>query len=385
MAHFNLSSDYTSIQDAYFENDFELNLDQDLTDPPISLQVTLSTEPDPAMLESEYTSSATPIDIPKSQSYLNMPAYDSNYEAFLSSALSTSYTSSINAPDFASYNSLSNLRSPLIATDDLTSWFDALAVRSPSGSIYSNPIHSPLQIGSPQSPLCFSGASSPNNFLAGSSPCSSQFLGSPLLHDPQALNYLSPTLRPTLLRSTSPLSSPRLGPQFLPLHPSTLSPRPNKTTDDVILTATELNDFTASPYLTAVPDEEAPVTTADGFDEISDLLFGNVHMDDLELFPPAVSPSAPHTQPQPASSDIKKPKRKTVATTKRGKIHKCPYCDHTSNRANNMREHTQIHNPNRPKPFCCKICKRAFARKHDMKRHYLSCKKHLSKLQAISV
>lgn len=83
MAHFNLSSDYTSIQDAYFENDFELNLDQDLTDPPISLQVTLSTEPDPTMLESEYTSSATPIDIPKSQSYLNMPAYDSNYEGMI--------------------------------------------------------------------------------------------------------------------------------------------------------------------------------------------------------------------------------------------------------------------------------------------------------------
>ena len=100
MAHFNLSSDYTSIQDAYFENDFELNLDQDLTDPPISLQVTLSTEPDPAMLESEYTSSATPIDIPKSQSYLNMPAYDSNYEGMIINFFFTG------VKDLHTYNSL---------------------------------------------------------------------------------------------------------------------------------------------------------------------------------------------------------------------------------------------------------------------------------------
>ncbi|CAO3675437.1 unnamed protein product [Rhizopus stolonifer] len=82
---------------------------------------------------------------------------------------------------------------------------------------------------------------------------------------------------------------------------------------------------------------------------------------DLELFP-TVLPS----QPQ---SEVKKSK-------KRSKVHQCPFCNHTSNRANNMREHVQIHNPNRPKPFACHICSRAFARKHDMKRHYHSCKKH---------
>lgn len=64
-----------------------------------------------------------------------------------------------------------------------------------------------------------------------------------------------------------------------------------------------------------------------------------------------------------------------VSTPKKKKIHTCPYCNHTSNRANNMREHTLIHNPNRPKPFCCTLCDRAFARKHDMKRHVISCKK----------
>ncbi|KAI8877299.1 hypothetical protein K501DRAFT_135406, partial [Backusella circina FSU 941] len=51
------------------------------------------------------------------------------------------------------------------------------------------------------------------------------------------------------------------------------------------------------------------------------------------------------------------------------------FCNHTSNRGNNMREHVQIHNPHRPKPFMCALCKRSFARKHDMNRHYQSCRK----------
>jgi hypothetical protein len=67
------------------------------------------------------------------------------------------------------------------------------------------------------------------------------------------------------------------------------------------------------------------------------------------------------------------------ATGKQTKVYKCPFCNHTSNRGNNMREHVQIHNPNRPKPFMCTLCKRFFARKHDMNRHYLSCKKQNDK------
>jgi hypothetical protein len=105
--------------------------------------------------------------------------------------------------------------------------------------------------------------------------------------------------------------------------------------------------------LSTLPDNESL--------ESSDLLFGNYQVD--SLFP-----------------DVNQ-KKKIKAT--RTKIHKCPYCDHTSNRANNMREHTQIHNPNRPKPFCCKLCNRAFARKHDMKRHVISCKRRLAKKKSI--
>ncbi|KAI8988077.1 hypothetical protein BDF20DRAFT_304770 [Mycotypha africana] len=72
-----------------------------------------------------------------------------------------------------------------------------------------------------------------------------------------------------------------------------------------------------------------------------------------------------------AKSIVSKKGRKKL-----GRIHRCPFCQHTSNRANNMKEHIQIHNPNRPKPHLCKLCQRPFARKHDMNRHYLSCKKH---------
>ncbi|KAI9310689.1 hypothetical protein BX666DRAFT_1142526 [Dichotomocladium elegans] len=49
--------------------------------------------------------------------------------------------------------------------------------------------------------------------------------------------------------------------------------------------------------------------------------------------------------------------------------HICPFCTHSSNRANNMKEHIMTHYPNRPKAFKCHRCGKPFARKHDMKRH----------------
>ncbi|KAL0075929.1 hypothetical protein J3Q64DRAFT_1610712, partial [Phycomyces blakesleeanus] len=50
----------------------------------------------------------------------------------------------------------------------------------------------------------------------------------------------------------------------------------------------------------------------------------------------------------------------------------CPYCTHTSNRTNNMKEHIMTHDPNRQKRFICPCCSKAFARKHDLKRHVKS-------------
>ncbi|KAI7854682.1 hypothetical protein BDC45DRAFT_556986 [Circinella umbellata] len=49
--------------------------------------------------------------------------------------------------------------------------------------------------------------------------------------------------------------------------------------------------------------------------------------------------------------------------------HRCPKCDHTSNRANNMKEHILTHDPERPKNYGCTICTKRFARKYDMERH----------------
>ncbi|KAI9317195.1 hypothetical protein BX666DRAFT_1857568, partial [Dichotomocladium elegans] len=51
------------------------------------------------------------------------------------------------------------------------------------------------------------------------------------------------------------------------------------------------------------------------------------------------------------------------------KIHYCPICPHTSNRANNMKEHILTHDPSRPRKYACPRCGKRFARKHDMKRH----------------
>jgi hypothetical protein len=52
--------------------------------------------------------------------------------------------------------------------------------------------------------------------------------------------------------------------------------------------------------------------------------------------------------------------------------YKCKYldCKYTSPRPNNLREHQESHDPNRPKPWKCCRCKRAFARKNDCKRHF---------------
>ncbi|KAI8335526.1 hypothetical protein BC941DRAFT_515029 [Chlamydoabsidia padenii] len=67
-------------------------------------------------------------------------------------------------------------------------------------------------------------------------------------------------------------------------------------------------------------------------------------------------------------------KQQVVTSTKKKskKIHRCPHCQHTSNRANNMKEHILTHNPYRPKLFACDTCQKTFARKHDMKRHVKS-------------
>ncbi|KAL0094404.1 C2H2-type zinc finger transcription factor [Phycomyces blakesleeanus] len=56
--------------------------------------------------------------------------------------------------------------------------------------------------------------------------------------------------------------------------------------------------------------------------------------------------------------------------------HQCPYCTHTSNRTNNMKEHIMTHDPNRQKRFICPCCSKAFARKHDLKRHVKSHERH---------
>ncbi|KAI9347553.1 hypothetical protein BD770DRAFT_395793 [Pilaira anomala] len=388
-------------------------------------------------------------------------------------------------------------RSPYVPAEDLTVCFDGLAVRSPTGSFYSNnglysprQINSPINIGSPQngygspiSPVYFGGGCSPqsnnfnpnligsptynnNNSFAGSpaafnnndnsfvgSPNSpSHFLGSPAisptynnnelgfdasfsnqqheLSSSYGFTYLSPTLNPQQTQ-LSPINSPSPTGSYanhLYLFPPTATnstngySRPSSPVpDDVILTASEVNDYMNSPYIS--PTTPSPLAgqplatnTDQSYNEnkhISEFLFGQHNSvsplttaDDMELFLPSsstsVTPSSPHAQPHStpnaalffSEDDIEEEDeeqeeqeskvlgRKIQMTTpsgRRAKIHKCPYCPHTSNRANNMREHIQIHNPNRPKPHACKLCNRAFARKHDMNRHYISCKKQSRK------
>lgn len=393
-------------------------------------------------------------------------------------------------------NSIPNMgQSPYLPADDLTLCFDGLAVRSPTNSYYSNhngvyspqQINSPVNIGSPhggRSPLYFGSPQSPNynsQFLAGSpshtnnsqfvgSPNSPPFLGSPSItpfigdssfdptlqqHDfssSYGFAYLSPSLTASIPQNQqqqqqqhlSPINSPSptgsyAGSNYLfpPTLASTYSRSSSPVPDDVILTASEVNDYINSPYLSASVGSNNPSPTPvvqplsintdmNSYDfnindnnQISEFLMDHHHASPLttatttttattdfedgniELFPSVVQHSSPHAQPQSVNFPNKshyeeeeddledqqpKPRlnytRKTTSTGRRAKIHQCPHCPHTSNRANNMREHVQIHNPNRPKPHACKLCNRAFARKHDMNRHYISCKKQLGKSNA---
>jgi hypothetical protein len=384
--------------------------------------------------------------------------------------LSTSYNShhSSYAQDnnlVALANSIPNMgQSSYLPADELTLCFDGLAVRSPTNSYYSNHngFYSPQQINSPVnigSPLYFGSPQSPNynqQFLAKSpsytnnnsqfigSPSSPHFLGSPSITSFMGDSSFDPTLQqqqdfsssygfaylsPSLSASTpqlqqqqqhlSPINSPSptgsyVGSNYLfpPTLASTYSRPSSPVPDDVILTASEVNDYINSPYLSAsVGSNNTPVvqplsinTDMNSFDfnindnnQLSEFLMNHHHhtppltttttattdFDDgnIELFPSVVQ----HSEEEEEEYDDP-PKRKSNSFTKkttpsgrRAKIHQCPHCAHTSNRANNMREHVQIHNPNRPKPHACKLCNRAFARKHDMNRHYISCKKQHGK------
>lgn len=181
------------------------------------------------------------------------------------------------------------------------------------------------------------------------SPNSSQFVNSPVVNTNEISSstglglttYLSPITTPSPTSSYTGTNDLLFPPSstFTNQEPSYSRPT-SPFPDDVILTASEVTQFyQLQPDLTFLTD--------------------------------AVEP--PHsTQPQ------KKIKKSTVKSTtpsgRKAKIHKCPYCQHTSNRANNMREHIQIHDPNRPKPHTCKLCRKSFARKHDMNRHVISCK-----------
>ncbi|KAI8061222.1 hypothetical protein BDF21DRAFT_455613 [Thamnidium elegans] len=299
-------------------------------------------------------------------------------------------------------------------------------VGSPS---YNNNNNNNSYVGSPNSPSQFLGspAMSPTFINNNELGIDTSFSNQHELSSSYGFTYLSPSLQPQQIQQSqlSPINSPSPTGSYvnnLYLFPPTTSnnySRPSSPVpDDVILTATEVNDYINSPYLSATtpsPSLGQPLSiiTDQNYDEshqISEFLFGNhngvspLTTDDMELYvsssSSAVAPSSPHVQPQSTISatcffsedDIEEEEeeqkvvggntRKINMTTpsgRRAKIHKCPYCSHTSNRANNMREHIQIHNPNRPKPHACKLCNRAFARKHDMNRHYISCKKQHNK------
>ncbi|KAG0167550.1 hypothetical protein DFQ30_005911 [Apophysomyces sp. BC1015] len=88
----------------------------------------------------------------------------------------------------------------------------------------------------------------------------------------------------------------------------------------------------------------------------------------MEQYLVIASPSQQQQQ-QPSSPQQGIVDTSRLSNMRKTRIHHCPYCKHTSNRANNMKEHIRTHDPNRPKNYLCPVCDKRFARKHDMKRH----------------
>ncbi|KAI8365139.1 hypothetical protein BD560DRAFT_402256 [Blakeslea trispora] len=355
----------------------------------VTLQVTLPSE---TTEQPCGNSLAVPIDIPGSYSHKSLEnealfaSTDVGYQGSpLSGILDYQFSSCLN-------------------TDDLTINFDSLAVKSPSNSFHhGQQIPSPVQVGSPISPnqlytnnfISSSYSSYTSNPYYPASPSfvgspASHFVGSPAMHSQfltehaspssfQLTCYLSPPpsaanttkyQSPSVANSPSSASSYMLQQQFLFPPPNTFSRSASPVPDDVVLTTSEVNDYINSPNLSH-SSLNGDIPISDFFQSPS--VLNTTQTDDLELFPSVVQPaSSPHTQPRLKNEQSKK-------TGRKGKIHQCPHCQHTSNRANNMKEHILIHDPNRPKSHVCKICSRAFARKHDMNRHYISCKRNQQK------
>ncbi|ORX60532.1 hypothetical protein DM01DRAFT_1332680 [Hesseltinella vesiculosa] len=146
-------------------------------------------------------------------------------------------------------------------------------------------------------------------------------------------------------------------PMATPQQPESLHFSPQSTHDDYWLSPmTPAVDAIDTMYQPPVMSMYLPASTAP------------VDM----VYPTSFFPSSPPTM-LPSSSPVMdtafsvthplSPKKKSK------KVHRCPQCNHTSNRANNMKEHIMTHDPNRPKLFACNSCHKRFARKHDMKRH----------------
>ncbi|KAI8072868.1 hypothetical protein BC940DRAFT_291828 [Gongronella butleri] len=76
---------------------------------------------------------------------------------------------------------------------------------------------------------------------------------------------------------------------------------------------------------------------------------------------------AVHAATRPSSSTCTDKKKKQG--NRRG-IYKCQFCDYTSNRSYNTKQHEKTHNDPPHRPHKCIICKKGFVRKYDLKIHH---------------
>lgn len=183
------------------------------------------------------------------------------------------------------------------------------------------------------------------------------------------------TVDPRIITSppTHPMATPPAGGLFEP---------GNQSCSSVLVHMMDSKLAINSPVQTPTVLSELPTTsykdmrTSDWLEQQLHAMQGNIKPSVQQEVPASVpSDKVPRSTTTTGKAAKRNRASSSASGTKRPQpvrrtIHYCPFCNHSSNRSNNMKGHILTHFPDRPREFACETCFREFTRKHDLKRHW---------------